>query len=102
MIIAVEGPIGSGKTTTATLLADRMGVPAILENTVAHPFLQDFYADPAKHAIQTELAFLLIHYHQLNDLPQAVHIVTDFAPAKDLAFAIMNLTDSELNLFETV
>ncbi len=102
MIIAIEGSIGSGKTTTATLLANRLGVPAILENTAAHPFLEDFYADPTKHAIQTELAFLLIHYHQLNNLPTAVHVVTDFAPAKDLAFAMMNLTEGELRLFESV
>ncbi len=102
MIIAVEGPIGSGKTTTATLLAKRLGAPVVLENTVAHPFLEDFYADPTKHAIQTELAFLLIHYHQLNDLPTAAYVITDFAPAKDLAFAMMNLNESELKLFETV
>jgi deoxyadenosine/deoxycytidine kinase len=102
MIIAVEGSIGSGKTTTATLVANRLGAPVVLENTVAHPFLEDFYADPARHAIQTELAFLLIHYHQLNALPSAPRVITDFAPAKDLAFAIMNLNKGDLKLFETV
>ena len=45
---------------------------------------------------------LLIHYHQLNALPAAPCVITDFAPAKDLAFAVMNLNKGDLKLFETV
>ena len=100
MIVSVEGLIGSGKSTTARMLADRLSYPAVLEKTDVHPFLADFYADPARSALQTELAFVLLHYHQLRPLARETNLVADFSPGKDLVFARMNLSGEDLSIFE--
>ncbi len=102
MIIAVEGSIGSGKSTTASLLAKELSYSVLLEETERHPFLADFYADPERNALQTELAFLVIHYHQLVSQGKTAKVVMDFSPGKDLVFGRLNLHDGDLQLFEHV
>src|SRR5512137_2153738 len=57
--IAIEGPIGVGKTTLATALADRLGGRVVLEAVEENPFLPGFYQDRKKHAFQAQIFFLL-------------------------------------------
>jgi hypothetical protein len=66
MLIAVEGCVGSGKSTVARGLASLRGSTLLLEDFESNPFLRDFYADPAANALETEISFLLLHYHQLK------------------------------------
>jgi deoxyguanosine kinase len=97
--VAIEGGIGSGKTTTAGLVAEQLGWSVIFEQTARHPFLADFYADMERYKLETELAFVLLHYHQLNGVDAATRVVTDFSQGKDLLFARMNLDGDDLHLF---
>lgn len=100
MIVAIEGCMAAGKSTTARLIAQSLNWPLVLEETDSHPFLQDFYSDPNRYALETELVFILIHYHQLNPLRQRTDLVSDFSPGKDLIFARMNLSGEDLTKFE--
>lgn len=102
LIVAIEGCICSGKTTTATLVSEQLGVDLVLEQTATHPFLADFYADMERYKLETELGFVLLHYHQLQDLDSRRLVVTDFSAVKDLIFAKMNLGGEDLHLFEYV
>src|ERR1700683_3045469 len=98
--IAIEGCIGSGKTTTAKLLASLFKVEYLEERSSSHPFLEAFYTDVEKYALETELAFALIHYHQLVHLDASLRCVRDFTIEKDMIFAEMNLKGSDLDLFK--
>ncbi|MEP4373403.1 MAG: deoxynucleoside kinase, partial [Alloalcanivorax venustensis] len=64
--IAVEGPIGAGKTTLAQRLADTFGFDTLFERADDNPFLTRFYQDPARFALQTELFFLFQRADQLR------------------------------------
>lgn len=92
--IAVEGCIGIGKTTLARKLARARKSELLLEAFAQHPFLPDFYANPAAHAFQTEMHFVLLHYHQLRSLEQKAdtETFTDFTFYKDRVFADLTLT----------
>src|SRR5574342_365586 len=68
--IAVEGPIGAGKTALAQLLAERMGGRLLSEPVEENPFLPSFYQDRKKHAFQTQLFFLLSRFQQQQELFQ--------------------------------
>lgn len=98
LYVAIEGCIASGKSSSAGLLAETLGYARVREQTAQHPFIAQFYADPDRFAFETELAFALIHYHQLHQL-QGADIVADFSPAKDIVFAEMNLVGEELDMF---
>ncbi len=104
--IAVEGPIGVGKTSLARLLARELDGKAILEDAEANPFLKDFYKDRRKYAFQTQLFFLLSRYQQQKDLNQLdlfqETVVSDYLFAKDRIFAYLNLDEKELILYEKV
>lgn len=101
--LAVEGPIGAGKTTLARLLARKAGATLLLEE-VENPFLVDFYAGKKGAAFQCQLFFLLTRYQQQKSLVQRSlfdsRLVADYLPQKDKIFAYLNLTDSELVLYE--
>lgn len=95
--IAVEGCIGVGKTTWAQALANARQACLVLEAFDKNPFLPAFYADPVGNGLETELQFLLTHYHQLKHFPQradeALETITDFTFFKDTIFADTNLSD---------
>ncbi len=104
--IAIEGPIGVGKTTLATLLADRMGGRVVLEAVEENPFLPGFYQDRRKHAFQAQLFFLLSRYQQQQELFQQDLFnqvtVADYLFAKDRIFASLTLEPNELALYERI
>ena len=104
--IAIEGVIGAGKTSLATMLGNTLGANVVLERFEENPFLKDFYRDPERYAFQTQIFFLLTRYKQQQELFQAdlFHrfLVTDYIFEKDKIFAYLNLQDEELKLYETL
>ena len=66
--IAVEGPIGVGKTSLAQRLGDALGYALLLEKAEENPFLERFYQDQRGHALPTQLHFLLQRAQQLQAL----------------------------------
>ena len=104
--IAVEGPIGAGKTSLARMLAQRSGSAALLENPGANPFLPGFYQDRARYALPTQLFFLFQRLNQVRELGQADLFrrvtVADFILDKDPLFARLNLNDDELRLYQQI
>jgi deoxyguanosine kinase len=104
--IALEGPIGVGKTTLAQTLAHALNARLILEEGEHNPFLARFYEDPEKYAIPVQLYFLLTRYNQQRELLQRPLLeqatVADYLFAKDRIFANLNLAPDELVLYEQV
>ena len=104
--IAIEGPIGVGKTSLVKLLAEKLSARTILEQFEENPFLAEFYDDPERFAFQTQLYFLLQRYQQQQELKQVdiFHnlIITDYMFVKDRLFASLNLNEKEMALYETV
>lgn len=104
--IAVEGPIGVGKTTLTRRLADHLGARPLLEAPERNPFLEDFYKDAARWALPTQLAFLMDRVREFENLLQAdlfaPQTVADFMFEKDDIFARLNLTDEEYRLYRQV
>ena len=102
--IAIEGVIGVGKTTLATILAERLGAQPQLEEVEENPFLERFYDDMRGYAFQTQIFFLLSRYRQQTELAQASlfkqKVVSDYIFSKDRIFAYINLNDDELALYE--
>jgi deoxyguanosine kinase len=104
--IAVEGPIGVGKTSLAKRLADSFNYDILLEKPEENPFLERFYRDPRQHALATQLFFLFQRAQQLqtlkqDDLFEPVR-VADFLIDKDVLFAQVNLDPDEFQLYQNV
>jgi len=104
--IAIEGPIGVGKTSLAQLLSKELSARLVLEDFEENPFLPDFYNDPERFGFQTQLFFLLQRYRQQQDLRQVDMfqklLITDYMFVKDRLFASLNLGDKEMQLYDTV
>jgi deoxyguanosine kinase len=102
--IAIEGVIGVGKTTLARMLAPDFGGDTLLEVFEENPFLDDFYADRARYAFQTQIFFLLSRYRQQHQaVPNALQrgpLFSDYTFAKDSLFAHLNLNGDELTVYE--
>ena len=101
--LAIEGPIGVGKTSLVELLARRFRGTKILED-VDNPFLGDFYKKKKGAAFQTQLFFLLSRYQQQQEIAQidlfTNLVVADYHFPKDKIFACINLDDSELLIYD--
>ncbi len=100
-IISIEGNIGAGKTTLASLIAKQTGRQLILEQFEQNPFLADFYREPEKYAFHTELFFLAERYEQWRNMPEAP-VVADYSLAKSLYFAEVTLKGAELEVFNRI
>jgi deoxyadenosine/deoxycytidine kinase len=104
--IAVEGPIGVGKTALARRLATEFGARLVLEQVEDNPFLGRFYDDPEKYAFQTQLFFLLERYRQQHELAQqdlfSQGVVADYLFAKDGIFAALTLGADEYQLYQQI
>ncbi|NEW84031.1 MAG: deoxynucleoside kinase [Mariniphaga sp.] len=102
--LVIEGNIGAGKTTLATMLSADLNSKLILEGFSDNPFLPKFYSDPAKYSFPLELSFLAERYSQLkNDLASRdlFHELTimDYYFMKSLIFAQNTLAPDEYNLY---
>ena len=101
--IAIEGNIGCGKTTLATMLSSDIDARLVLEQFADNPFLPKFYSDPEKHAFPLELFFMAERYHQLKNLKEQdlfkPQIVSDYFFVKSKLFAQNNLKKDEMQLF---
>lgn len=104
--IAIEGPIGVGKTTLARILGEALPAEVLLEVFEENPFLSDFYADRARYAFQTQIFFLLSRYRQqhrvIAETLRRGSLVSDYLFAKDWLFAHLNLKGDELQMYERV
>lgn len=104
--IAIEGPIGVGKSSLAGLLAKEFNGRTLSEEVEANPFLSMFYRDKKKFAFQTQLFFLLSRYQQQKEMFQQdlfnSTVVSDYMFAKDRIFAYLTLDENELGLYEQV
>jgi deoxyadenosine/deoxycytidine kinase len=102
--VAVEGPIGVGKTSVAQLLAQRLDARATLEEWSQNPFLKDFYDARPGAAFQVEMFYLLSRYRQQQGLAQPdlfkEQVLVDYVFEKSKLFANLNLEDSELVIFD--
>jgi deoxyadenosine/deoxycytidine kinase len=101
--VAVDGPIGVGKTSLVEMLARRFHGTKVLED-VDNPFLPDFYKKKKGAAFQTQLFFLLARYQQQQEIAQidmfSTLVVADYHFPKDKIFACLNLDDSELLIYD--
>jgi deoxyadenosine/deoxycytidine kinase len=101
--LAIEGPIGVGKTRLAERLATRLEATTVLEDN-DNPFLADFYADRPGAALQAQLFYLLNRHRQLTGKRQAdlflQTTICDYVFDKDKIFAYLNLDDNELFIYQ--
>jgi len=104
--IAIEGAIGSGKTTLVKKLRDRLNAELVLEQFEVNPFLEKFYSDRKRYAFQTQMFFLINRYKQQEILKQGnlftEYTVCDYIFEKDRIFAYLNLSGEELKLYESI
>ena len=104
--IAIEGPIGVGKTTLANKIAETFNYDAFLEQPAENPFLKNFYRNPSQSALATQLFFLFQRMQQIQDLKQRSLFenvrVADFLIEKDRLFAEVTLSAEEMILYEKV
>ncbi len=102
--VAIDGPIGAGKTTVVDKLAERLDANKVLEDWATNPFLRAFYDGKPGVAFQAELFFLLSRYRQQQELTQrqlfAQATLSDYVFEKSRLFAYLNLDDSELLIFD--
>lgn len=104
--LAIEGPIGVGKTTLAKRLANLLDYPLLLEPVTENPFLDRFYSEGTNQALPTQLFFLLQRAKKVQDMPGNDlldrALVTDFMIEKDDLFATLTLDPAELDLYRQI
>ncbi len=102
--IAIEGNIGVGKTTLASLIAETYGAELVLEEFTENSFLEKFYYDPEQYAFPLEISFLVERFNQLQQRlgkKDLFHpfFVADYLFDKSLVFAQNNLKDDQYRLY---
>lgn len=101
--VAVEGPIGVGKTSLVQLLAERYEGVMVLED-ITNPFLPSFYEGRSGAAFQVQIYFLLSRFQQQREIAQMNLfqrlVLADYTFPKDRIFAYLNLDDSDLKIYE--
>lgn len=106
LYVAIEGPIGVGKSTLVHRLRERMQARLVMEVVEENPFLPRFYEDRERYAFQTQLFFLMSRFKQQEELKQAdlfaPDTLADYHLLKDRIFAQLTLRDDELALYERV
>lgn len=104
--IAIEGVIGAGKTSLASLLAERRNARLVLEEFEDNPFLPKFYEDRERYAFQTQLAFLASRFKQQQNMmsQDLFHqfTISDYIFDKDRIFARLNLDQDEMALYDNI
>ena len=105
--IVIEGNIGAGKTTLASMIARDFNAKLILERFADNPFLPKFYDDPARYSFPLELSFLADRYRQLKDelVEQDLFMnftVADYYFMKSLVFSSMTLEKDEFSLYRQI
>jgi deoxyguanosine kinase len=104
--IAIEGPIGVGKTTLANKLAELLDYPLMLEPVTENPFLDRFYAEGSNQALPTQLFFLLHRAKQVTQIPEDdlfdQTLIADFMIEKDDLFARLTLDSEEFELYQQI
>jgi deoxyadenosine/deoxycytidine kinase len=104
--VAIEGPIGVGKTTLARRLAAVLEYPLLLEPASENPFLDRYYRDSRRHALPTQLFFLLHRARQMADIGGTGLVgntlIADFLMEKDDLFAKLTLDENEYSLYRQI
>jgi len=104
--IAIEGPIGVGKTSLVQLLGEYFNAHTVLETVEDNPFLEGFYKNRERYAFQAEMFFLLSRYRQQMSLSQYNLFnrvtITDYIFDRNRIFAYINLNNDEIRLYEDV
>lgn len=105
--ITIEGNIGAGKTTLATMLAEKYNARLILEEFADNPFLPKFYENQQQYAFPLELFFMAERYKQLQELLTKQDLfntitITDYLFTKSLLFAKINLQSDEYALYQKI
>jgi deoxyguanosine kinase len=102
-VIDICGGIAAGKTSFA-LLFENYPIKPIYEDFKKSPFWEAFYFNPGKYIFETEISFILLHYHQIKKATEQDHtnLICDFSFLLDLAYAKIGLSGSQLNAFECV
>jgi deoxyguanosine kinase len=104
--IAIEGPIGVGKTSLARMVAEHLDASLVLEMAEENPFLPQFYRNREPAAFQTQIFFLMSRFMQQRQIVNhdlfSQALISDYLFDKDRIFAGINLTDQELALYDRV
>ncbi len=104
--IAIEGPIGVGKTSLARMLGERLDARVVLEMAEENPFLPRFYKQREPAAFQTQIFFLMSRFTQQRQIINhdlfSQALISDYLFDKDRIFARINLTDQELTLYDRI
>lgn len=102
LFIAIEGPIGVGKSSLTKKLSATLNLTPIYEIVEENPFLSDFYEDIDKWSFQTEMFFLCNRYKVLTELSNDISVVSDYHILKNKVFANNTLNDKEYKMFEEI
>jgi deoxyguanosine kinase len=104
--IAIEGPIGVGKTALAKRLAESLSADLVLEEVEENPFLERFYRDGRSAALPAQMFFLFARARQIEDLRQpdlfSTVRISDYLFTRDRLFAELNLDTEELKLYDQI
>lgn len=105
--IAVEGPIGAGKTTLATMLSQELNLPLVKEIVEENPFLASFYQDIDEWSFQLEMFFLCNRFKQLEDtgvhyIKKNTPVISDYHIYKNMIFADRTLKGTKRDKYRQI